>query len=313
MKRQQGVIINVEAKKSMMKRRESSDYWSQVHQAAAHLRRKFHWKKGCSAADLAIVLGSGLGGFSDVLTTPREIPFSMIPHFPASGVSGHAGALILGMLEGRQVLCLKGRVHLYEGHDLLRVTFAVRVLGHLGITKMIFTNAAGGINAAFHPGDLMLIEDHISTFFPNPLLGKNLDLLGPRFPDMSAAYSPRLRKLAAESARRLRLKLKKGIYVAVTGPSYESPAEIQMFKRLGADAVGMSTVPEVIVARHMGIECLGISIITNLASGISKKSLNHVEVLEAGEKVKPRLTELLREICRQINKNPGLAENPLLD
>lgn len=295
----------------MMKRRETSDlYLSQIKQAAAYLKKKFKWGKARPVADLAIVLGSGLGGFSDVLTAPRKIPFSAIPYFPISGVSGHAGAFTLGMLEGRQVLCLKGRVHLYEGHELLRVTFAVRVLGLLGIKNLILTNAAGGINSAFHPGDLMLIEDHISTFSPNPLVGKNLDLLGPRFPDMSAAYSPRLRKLAVESAGRLRLNLRKGVYVAVTGPSYETPAEIQMLKGLGADAVGMSTVPEVIVARHMGIECLGISIITNLAAGISRKPLSHGEVLEAGEKVNPSLAQLLREICHQINKSTSL-EDPL--
>jgi len=286
----------------MKRSKSSSQYQDQIRQAAEFIQRKSQGKKGESVAEAAIVLGSGLGGFAEVLEDQKEISFSSIPHFPVSGISGHAGTLIQGRLGKCPVLCLKGRVHYYEGHDLSRVTFAVRVLGTLGIKRLFLTNAAGGISSVLRPGDLMLIEDHISSFFPNPLIGKNLDRFGPRFPDMSAAYSPFLRKLAIRCARKLHVPLRKGIYAAVTGPSYETPAEIRMLKRLGADAVGMSTVPEVIVARHLGIECLGISIITNLAAGISKKSLSHAEVLEVGDKVKPRLTQLLCEICCQLNR-----------
>jgi purine-nucleoside phosphorylase len=251
---------------------------------------------------LALILGSGLGEFADTLNERRAVPFSAVPHFPLSSVAGHLGNVVLGRIAGAWVLCLQGRVHHYEGHDMKAVTFPMRVLGRLGVRRLIVTNAAGGINPRFQPGDLMLIRDHISLFCPNPLIGPNDAGLGPRFPDMSAAYSEPLRQLARNCARRLKFTLKQGVYVSVTGPSYESPAEIAMLKRLGADAVGMSTVPEVIVARHMGIECLGVSNITNAAAGISKRPLSHAEVLEAGERVKPRLIALINAICEKISK-----------
>jgi purine-nucleoside phosphorylase len=251
---------------------------------------------------VAVVLGSGLGEFAETLHEREAIPFSAVPHFPSSSVAGHSGNVVLGRIGNAWVLCLQGRVHYYEGHDMKAVTFPIRVLGRLGVRRLIVTNAAGGINPRFRPGDLMLIRDHISSFFPNPLMGPNEASLGPRFPDMSAAYSETLRQLARGCARRLKFTLKEGVYVSVTGPSYESPAEIAMLKRLGADAVGMSTVPEVIVARHMGIECLGISIITNAAAGISKRPLSHAEVLEAGEQVKPRLVGLISATCEKISK-----------
>jgi len=251
---------------------------------------------------LAVILGSGLGEFSETLNERKAIPFSAVPHFPLSSVAGHSGNVVLGRIDAAWVLCLQGRVHYYEGHDMRAVTFPIRVLGRLGVRRLLVTNAAGGINPRFRPGDLMLIRDHISSFCPNPLIGANEASLGPRFPDMSAAYSEPLRQLARECARRLRFKLKEGVYVSVTGPSYESPAEIAMLKRLGADAVGMSTVPEVIVARHMGIECLGISNITNAAAGISKRPLSHAEVLEAGKRVKPRLMALISATCEKISK-----------
>src|SRR5262245_21935636 len=222
-------------------------------------------------ARLAIVLGSGLGEFADTLNERTAIPFSAVPHFPLSSVAGHSGNVVLGRLGAAWVLCLQGRVHYYEGHDMKAVTFPMRVLGRLGIRRAIVTNAAGGINPRFRPGDLMLIRDHISLFCPNPLIGPNESSFGLRFPDMSATYSEPLRALARKCARRLKFTVKEGVYVSVTGPSYESPAEIAMLKRLGADAVGMSTVPEVVVARHMGIDCLGISSITNAAAGISKR------------------------------------------
>jgi purine-nucleoside phosphorylase len=251
---------------------------------------------------LALILGSGLGEFADTLNERRAVPFSAVPHFPLSSVAGHPGNVMLGRIAGTWVLCLQGRVHHYEGHDLKAVTFPIRVLGRLGVRRLIVTNAAGGINPRFQPGDLMLIRDHISLFCPNPLIGPNDAGLGPRFPDMSAAYSELLRQLARNCALRLKFTLRQGVYVSVTGPSYESPAEIAMLKRLGADAVGMSTVPEVIVARHMGIECLGVSNITNVAAGISKRPLSHAEVLEAGERVKPRLIALIKAICEKISK-----------
>ena len=251
---------------------------------------------------LAVILGSGLGEFADTLNEREAIPFSAVPHFPLSSVAGHPGNVVLGKIGAAWVLCLQGRVHYYEGHDMKAVTFPIRVLGRLGIRRLIVTNASGGINPRFRPGDLMLIRDHISLFCPNPLIGPNEASLGLRFPDMSTAYSEPLRQLARGCARRLKFTLKEGVYISVTGPSYESPAEIAMLKRLGADAVGMSTVPEVIVARHMGIECLGISNITNAAAGISKRPLSHAEVLEAGERVKPRLMALISATCERISK-----------
>src|SRR5262245_222043 len=253
-------------------------------------------------ARLAIVLGSGLGEFADTLNERTAIPFSAVPHFPLSSVAGHSGNVVLGRVGGAWVLCLQGRVHYYEGHDMKAVTFPIRVLGKLGVRRLIVTNAAGGINPRFRPGDLMLIRDHISLFCPNPLAGPNEASFGPRFPDMGTAYSEPLRRLAHSCARKLAFKIKEGVYVSVPGPSYESPAEIAMLKGLGADAVGMSTVPEVIVARHMGIDCLGISNITNPAAGIGKHPLSHSEVIEAGERVKPRLIALITAICRKVSK-----------
>jgi purine-nucleoside phosphorylase len=275
-------------------------YPAEVLLAVDYVLKYLNWEG--DQPRLALILGSGLGEFAETLAGKVRIPFSLIPHFPMSTVAGHSGVLIFGRLDNIPLLCLQGRVHFYEGHDMKRVTFPVRVLGSMGIQQLIVTNAAGGINPRFRPGDLMLIRDHISSFIPNPLMGPNVDQFGARFPDMSEAYSVRLRQLAKRCAQRLRVPLKEGVYVSVSGPSYESPAEIRMLKRSGADAVGMSTVPEVIVARHMGIECLGISSITNLAAGLSKKPLSHEEVLEAGDRVKPKLIKLLALICTEISK-----------
>ncbi|MCI0717812.1 MAG: purine-nucleoside phosphorylase [Acidobacteria bacterium] len=276
-------------------------YLQTVIQAADFLSKRL-MAKFPEKPRLALILGSGLGEFADSLTERIAVPFSAVPHFPQSSVTGHSGNVVLGRIGSVWVLCLQGRVHYYEGHDIRAVTFPVRVLGILGIRRLIVTNASGGINPRFRPGDLMLIRDHISLFYPNPLIGSNEASVGPRFPDMSAAYSEPLRQVARHCARRLKFSLKEGVYVSVTGPSYESPAEIRMLKRLGADAVGMSTVPEVIVARHMGMECLGISNITNPAAGISKRPLSHAEVLEAGERVKPRLMALLAATCEQVSE-----------
>ncbi len=275
----------------------------QVQEAVQFLARALELEtKDIAGPSLAIVLGSGLGDFADSLQNTRRIPFSEIPHFPPSSVAGHAGALVWGKLEKQQVYCLQGRVHYYEGLGMAAVTLPVRVLGSLGIRRLVVTNAAGGLNPRFRPGDLMLLRDHLGLFVPNPLVGTNQETYGPRFPDMSQCYSPSLLKIARQCGRVLKLKLQEGVYAAVPGPSYETPAEIRLLRRLGADAVGMSTVPEVIVARHMGIECLGISSITNLAAGISKTPLCHEEVLKAGERIKPLLVRLLTSICQELSR-----------
>jgi len=276
-----------------------SSYLQTVIRASDFLCREFLTTS--SQPRVAVILGSGLGEFAETLAQRQVVPFSAVPHFPLSSVAGHSGNIVLGKVGSKSILCLQGRVHYYEGHDMKAVTFPIRVLGRLGIQRLVITNAAGAITPRLRPGDLMLIRDHISLFCPNPLVGPNETSLGPRFPDMSAAYSERLRAVARRSARSLKLPLKAGVYAMVTGPSYESPAEIALLKRLGADIVGMSTVPEVIAARHMGMECLGISSITNLAAGLSKRPLSHDEVLEAGERVKARLMALIRGICERIS------------
>ncbi len=256
---------------------------------------------------LAVILGTGLGGFAKSLVDRKSVSFVRIPHFTRTAVAGHVGTFSLGKLQGRSVICLEGRVHYYEGHDSTTLTFPVRVLGVLGVQNLILTNAAGGLNPRFRPGNLMLIRDHLSSFIPNPLIGPNQESLGPRFPDMSQCYSSRLRAIAVRCALTLRLRIREGIYIGVTGPSYETPAEIRMFRKLGADAIGMSTVPEVIVARHMGIECLGISVITNLAAGISKTPLKHDEVIRAGQGAGPKLLKLLDSICRTLTMKTSMG------
>jgi purine-nucleoside phosphorylase len=284
----------------MMLKRPNHRHPSKLFLAANHLLASLN----CNGQQprLALILGSGFGAFAESLSTPVRVPYSTIPHFPRSSVAGHSGNVVFGKLGKTPILCLQGRAHYYEGHDMTAVTFPVRVLGLIGIRRLIVTNAAGGIHARLRPGNLMLIRDHISLFVPNPLIGPNDEQFGPRFPDMSEAYSLRLRRIARLCAVRLKLQLREGIYVSLPGPSYESPAEIRMLKQAGADAVGMSTVPEVIVARHMGLECLGISSITNAAAGIARKPLSHLEVLEAGERVRTRFIKLLISICNEIAK-----------
>ena len=238
------------------------------------------------------VLGSGLGAFADTLTDAVSVPFSEIPHFPASTVAGHGGALVVGRSRGVTVAVMKGRVHFYEGYPLADVVFPVRVLGRLGVRTLVVTNAAGAINPVFAPGELMVIEDHVNLL-GNPLLGSNEEALGPRFPDMSEAYDRRLRDAAEAACAAAGVKCHRGVYVAMTGPSYETPAEIRMARVLGADAVGMSTVPEVIAARHMGVRVVGLSCLTNMAAGILDRKLDHKEVLETGERVKAALLDVL--------------------
>jgi purine-nucleoside phosphorylase len=279
------------------------NYYSQVMAAVEYIRGALGLSgPGNDSPRMAIILGSGLGDFVDSLQAQVKIPFSSVPYFPTPSVAGHPGMFVYGRLGDSSLCCLQGRVHYYEGYEMKAVTFPVRVLGVLGIKRLIITNAAGGLNPNFRPGDLMMFSDHISSFLPNPLVGRNEDVFGPRFPDMSDCYSVSLRHLALRCGRRFKLGLQEGTYAGVTGPSYETPAEIKMLRKMGADAVGMSTVPEVIVARHMGMECLGISVIANLAAGISRKPLSHREVLKTADRVKPLFTKFLAVLCGEIFK-----------
>jgi len=234
---------------------------------------------------ISLVLGSGLGAFAESLKDATIIPYKEIPHFPVSTAIGHAGRLVVGKCSGVAVAAMQGRAHYYEGYTIQQVVFPVRVLRVFGVKTLLLTNAAGGINRRMRQGGLMLITDHINLQGTNPLLGPNEERFGPRFPDMTEAYSKKLREIARRMARRQKLRLYEGVYAAVHGPSYETPAEIRALARLGADAVGMSTVPEVIAANHMGMRALGISCVTNMAAGLSKKKLSHDEVLETGERV----------------------------
>jgi purine-nucleoside phosphorylase len=251
---------------------------------------------------IGIVLGSGLGAFAGQLADATAIPFAEIPHFPQSTVPGHSGRLVAGTVAGVPVAVMQGRVHGYEGYSSDEVTFPVRVLGRAGITQLILTNAAGGINPAFHQGQLVLLVDHINLSGRNPVAGANDERLGPRFFDMSEAYSARLRQIAHEAARTMEFRLDEGVYLSVLGPSFETPAEIRAFATMGADLVGMSTVQETIAARHMGIEVLGISCVTNMAAGIQKEPLSHEEVMETGKAVEALLAELLTRAVPMMEK-----------
>jgi purine-nucleoside phosphorylase len=252
---------------------------------------------------IGVVLGSGLGAFADALEDAVAVPFGEVPHFPASTVVGHSGALVVGRSRGVPVAVMKGRVHFYEGYRLDEVVFPVRVLGRLGVKTLVLTNAAGAINSAFAPGDLMVIEDHVNLL-GNPLLGPNEEALGPRFPDMSEAYDRGLRGVAESACRAAGVRCHHGVYVSLPGPSYETPAEIRMFRTMGADAVGMSTVPEVIAARHMGMRVLGLSCLTNMAAGVTDRKLDHREVLETGERVKAALLEVLARVVTEAAREP---------
>jgi purine-nucleoside phosphorylase len=252
------------------------------------------------APDTAIVLGSGLGDFADTLGAAVAVPYAALPHWPGTTVAGHAGRLVVGTTGGRRVAALAGRVHFYEGHPMAAVVFATRVMGRLGVKRIILTNAAGGINTSFAQGALMVIDDHLNLMGANPLVGPNEDRLGPRFPDMSEVYSRRLRAVADEAARARGVPVRHGVYAAVHGPSYETPAEIRGLRAIGADAVGMSTVPEAIAARHMGLEVLGISCITNLAAGVLDQPLVHDEVMETARRVRGSFTSLLEGILERL-------------
>ena len=281
-------------------------YFEQAEEAAEFL----HEQLGGLAPRIGIVLGSGLGAVAEAVTSPVFVPYGDIPHFPQSTVEGHSGRIVAGLLGGVPVVVMQGRVHYYEGYTPQQVTFPMRVLGRLGIETVILTNAAGGINSNYRIGDLVLLADHINSLGFNPLIGPNEARFGDgaktglRFFDMTEAYSVELRALAQRAAKGEGFTLHEGIYLATSGPSFETPAEIRAFRELGADLVGMSTVPETIVARHMGIQVLGISCVTNLAAGISATQLSHQEVFETGSRVQHQLARLLTRLVPEIASAP---------
>lgn len=271
-----------------------------IHEAAKYLEERMQVKP-----QLGLVLGSGLGDFCENFTESVSIPFREIPGFPVPSVEGHSGTVVIGKHYGVPVMAMRGRVHYYEGGTQAEITIPIRVMKLLGVKTVILTNACGGINLDYKPGDLMLIKDHINYSGMNPLMGKNLDEFGPRFPDMSDIYTRACRAKVKEIAQRLNIPLQEGVYAMYSGPSFETPAEIRMFRILGADAVGMSTVPEAIVARHAGMQVIGISCITNMAAGILDQPLSHAEVMETAAKVKDKFTGLVDEIIRE---SPSFTE-----
>ena len=252
---------------------------------------------------IALVLGSGLGGFADELENAVRIAYGDIPFFPRSTAVGHAGTLVMGTVTGIAVVAMQGRVHLYEGYSAQQVAFPMRVFGRMGVQAVVLTNAAGGINPSYGRGALVVIRDHINLQGQNPLVGANDDRFGPRFPDMTDAYNAEFRKFALDEKGRMGGDIYEGIYAAMLGPSYETPAEIRYLRTIGADLVGMSTVPEVIIARHMGLEVLAISCVTNMAAGMSGKKINHDEVLETGERVRGKFLALLRAVLPRIERH----------
>ncbi|WP_077326800.1 purine-nucleoside phosphorylase [Virgibacillus siamensis] len=266
-----------------------------IKEAAAFLNKNLTEKP-----EIGLILGSGLGVLADEIDNPVSFLYKQIPHFPESTVSGHKGQLVAGILEGRQVIAMQGRFHYYEGYTMQQVTFPVRVMKELGIDSLVVTNAAGGINKSFHAGDLMLIDDHINNMGNNPLIGPNQEEMGDRFPDMSAAYDSVYLAHADQCAEKIGLTVRHGVYVANTGPAYETPAEIRMLRTFGGDAVGMSTVPEVIAAAHSGLRVLGISCISNMAAGILDQPLTHNEVIETTDKVKENFLRFVKEIIRTL-------------
>lgn len=268
--------------------------------AKAEAAGRFIRSKTKLRPQIALVLGSGLGAFADEFTSAVKIPYAKIPHFPQSTAIGHAGQLVLGKVAGIDVVGMQGRVHLYEGYSAKEVAFPVRVFARLGVKTILLTNAAGGIKREFTEGSLVAISDHMNLQGDNPLTGTNEEKFGPRFPDMSVAYDKEFRELAMAQAKRLGLKLGEGVYAALAGPSYETPAEIRHLRTIGADLVGMSTVPEVIAARHSGLRVLGISCVTNAAAGILDQPLNHNEVLETAERVKGDFIALLQAVIPAI-------------
>jgi purine-nucleoside phosphorylase len=268
--------------------------------ARAEAAAKFIQKKTKLRPKIALVLGSGLGAFADEFSNAASIPYAKIPHFPRSTAIGHAGQLVVGTVENVEVVGMQGRVHFYEGYSIQEVSFPIRVFARMGVKAVLLTNAAGGIKKDFTQGRLVVISDHINLQGANPLIGPNEEHFGPRFPDMSAAYDRKFRELTLGEGRRLGINLGEGVYAALPGPSYETPAEIRYLRSIGADLVGMSTVPEVIAARHSGMRVLGISCVTNAAAGILDQPLNHKEVLETADRIKGQFIGLLRAVIPKI-------------
>jgi len=273
----------------------SSSLYDRAEKAARAIRARANLKPS-----VAVVLGSGLGAFADELTDATSIPYQDIPGFARATVEGHAGALVIGKASGVALAAMQGRFHSYEGYSLEEVTFPIRVLKLLGAETLVLTNASGALNVEFVPGSLMVISDHINLLGSNPLIGPNDDRFGPRFPDLTAVYAPELQSVVIDEARGMDLQMRRGVYAALSGPSYETPAEIHMVRTLGADAVGMSTVPEAIVARHMNMQVVGISCITNLAAGVSSRPIDHSQVMAIGERVREQFTELLRRVIKRL-------------
>jgi len=273
-----------------------TDQWSLAGEAA-----DFILSKTSLRPKLALVLGSGLGAFADELEDRVVLPYSTIPHFPISSAEGHAGNLVVGRVGNVAVAAMQGRVHYYEGHTMLRVTFPMRVFCRVGVKGALLTNAAGGIGPKLKPGCLVVLSDHINLQGTNALIGTNEDRFGPRFPDMTEAYSKEWRELALVEGRQRGIDIFEGVYAAVPGPSYETPAEIRFLRTIGADVVGMSTVAEVVVARHCGMKVLAISVITNMAAGILDQPINHAEVLETGQRIRGQFSELLKSLLPKLN------------
>ncbi len=279
----------------------------EVEAAAATVRARWKAPHAMPAPQIGLILGSGLGGFADKLAEPTVIDYADIPHFPRSQVHGHKGRLVIGTRQGARCIAMQGRAHMYEGHSAATVAFPARVLIALGAKVLVITNAAGGLEPSWPPGSLMLIRDHIDMLRDHALRGPNDDRLGPRFPDMTRAYAPELRELARAAAAAARIALVEGVYVAMPGPTYETPAEVQMLQRLGAHATGMSTVPEVVVAAHMGARVIGISCITNQAAGITGAALSHDEVTETATRVRATFETLLDGIIGQLVERGEVA------
>ncbi len=258
--------------------------------------KKYLLEKIAETPVTGVILGSGLGSFADLVENRIEIPYRDIPHFPLSTVKGHSGKLVVGKVASKPVIVMQGRFHYYEGYEMHEVTFPVRVMQAMGVEELIVTNAAGGINPDYCPGDLVLIKDHINLLGVNPLRGANISIQGPRFPDMSEAYNAAWRQKGLEVMKNAGLKAKQGVYAAASGPSYETPAEIKYLRTIGADLVGMSTVPEVIVANHAGMKVLGISCVTNLAAGISEQKLSHAEVITVTDKIEKVFVKVVSNV-----------------
>lgn len=271
------------------------DLLTQIKASADFILKQSKYKP-----EIGLILGSGLGSLADAIEDAEYYNYADIPNFPTSTVEGHAGRLVIGKLGNKQVVAMQGRFHYYEGYTQQEITFPVRVMKALGVNTIVVTNAAGGANTNFKPGDLMLIKDHINLSGNNPLIGKNDQRLGPRFPDMSSAYTPKYIDVVKECANKLNIELQEGVYAFFSGPTYETPAEVKMARILGADAVGMSTAPEVIVASHSGMEVIGISCITNMAAGILDQPLDHEEVIETTQKVKAEFLSLVKSVVNHI-------------